>query len=68
MSDLVTVIVNCRRGGELIATYPLSYAKTLGPSLPPTPESLIEEAKMNLSNQRLARPPFEDIQFQVVRQ
>ena len=55
-------------GGELIAAYPLSYAKTLAPSLPPTRESLIEEAKMNLSNERLARPPFEDIRFQIVPQ
>jgi hypothetical protein len=67
MSDLVTVTVNCRRDGKLIAAYPISYAVTLGPSAPPSRESFIAEAKANLTNEGLARPPYEGIQFEVVR-
>jgi hypothetical protein len=36
MSGMVTKIVECVRNGEVIASYPLSYGKTLGPSAPPS--------------------------------
>ena len=67
MSSLVTVFVNCRRAGKLIASYPLSYGVTAGPSVPPSSDMFIAEAKMNLTNERLARPPYDDIQFEIVR-
>jgi hypothetical protein len=67
MSDLVTVIVKCRRGKELIASYPLSYARTIGPSSPPPTETFVAEAKSNLTTEGLAFPPYEGIKFEVVR-
>ena len=53
MSGMVTKIVECVRNGEVIASYPLSYGKTLGPSAPPSTGALIEEAKK--PNQRRFR-------------
>ena len=68
MSDIVPVVVNCRRDGKLLAAYQLGYAVTLGPSALPSRETFISEAKMNLTNQGLAFPPYTGIQFEVVRQ
>ena len=64
MNDLVTKIVDCVRDGEVIASYPFSWARTLGPSSPP-PKELIDEAKSNLSIERKAAPPFEGITFEI---
>jgi hypothetical protein len=68
MSDLVQVSVECWRGGKLLASYSMEYVVTLGaPATTPT-ESFISEAKTNLSNERLAQPPFDDIQFKLVHE
>jgi hypothetical protein len=67
MSGVVPVIVNCRRDGKLIASYPMGYGETAGPSAPPSHESFINEAKTALTNDGLARPPYTGIQFEIVR-
>lgn len=68
MSDLVMNIVNCLgRDGKLIAAYQLPHAKTHDPSVPPSSESLIADAKTNLTNEGLARPPYDGIKFDIVR-
>jgi hypothetical protein len=64
---VVPVIINCRRAGKLIKSYEMGYGETLGPSTPPSDESFINEAKTALTNDGLARPPYADIQFEVVR-
>jgi hypothetical protein len=65
--DVVTKIVDCLRSGEVIASYPLSYGITLGPSSPPSSGALIEESKTNLINQRIVKPPFDfaEIEFKI---
>jgi hypothetical protein len=67
MSGMVTKIVECVRNGEVIASYPLSYGKTLGPSAPPSTGALIEEAKKNLINEGIVKPPFDftEIEFKI---
>jgi hypothetical protein len=65
MNDLVTKIVDCMRDGKVIASYPLSWARTRGPSPPPPRKKLIDEAKSNLSVERKAAPPFEGITFEI---
>lgn len=56
MSGVVTKIVDCIRDGTVIASYPLSYGVTLGPSAPP---DLIKEARESLIYQGLVKPPFD---------
>ena len=65
MADLVTKIVDCVRVRDqnIIASYPLSYALTLGPSSPPPREKLIADAKENLARQGLAYSPFVGVIF-----
>jgi hypothetical protein len=64
MSGTVTKIVDCLRNGEVIASYPLSYGITLGPSAQP---DLIKEARESLVNQGLVKPPFDftGIEFRI---
>lgn len=65
MSDTVTKVVYCLRDSKVIASYLLSWARAVGPSSPPPVEKLVEEAKVNLSNEGLASPPFEEITFEI---
>jgi hypothetical protein len=65
MNDLVTKVVYCLRDGAVIASYPLSSARTVRPSSPPSGETLIKEAKTNLSTEGKASPPFEGITFEI---
>ncbi len=68
MSDLITYLVDCKRRGELLATYELSQAETVaGPPPQPTREALEREAKENLAQQGLAFPPFDGITFHIRR-
>ena len=64
MSGTVTKIVDCVRNGEVIASCPLSYGITLGPSAQP---DLIKEAKESLINQGLVKPSFDftGIEFKI---
>jgi hypothetical protein len=63
--DMKKVFVNCRKDGKIIASYELGYGITLGLSAAPTRQQAIEEAKVNLSNERIAIPPFAGIEFDV---
>lgn len=58
MSGMVTKIVECVRNGEVIASYPLSYGKTMGPSAPPSTGVLIQGAKQNLINEGFVKTPI----------
>jgi hypothetical protein len=59
--------VDCILGARLIATYEFGLPRALGPTLAPTDEQLIQEAKLNLSNEHKAQPPFVGIDFRVRR-
>lgn len=65
MSSLKQVFVECVRDGQVIASYSFGYAETLGPSMPPSHQSLIAEAKTNLTNQAIAYPPYAGIEFKI---
>jgi len=67
MLDVVPAIIHCLRGGKLIKSYEMGYGETLRPSVPPSDESFINEAKSALTTDGLARPPYAGIQFRVVR-
>ena len=58
MKGDTTIYVDCLRSGELIRTYDFLCPATLGPSAPSADEQLVAQAKENLSNERLAAPPF----------
>lgn len=62
-----TIFVDCIREGTLIRTYDFLCPGTVGPTAPPSDEELIRGAKENLSNERLASPPFDQIIFVVRR-
>jgi hypothetical protein len=66
MSDLIRYLVDCKRGGKLLATYEFAQAETAaGPPPQPTRESLEKDAKANLIQQGLAFPPFDGITFHI---
>jgi hypothetical protein len=65
MSSSKQVFVDCVRDGQVIASYDFGYAETLGPSMPPSHQSLIAEAKSNLTSQAIAHPPYAEIEFKV---
>jgi hypothetical protein len=65
MSEPKTAVVECIRDGRVIATYSLGIPKTAGPSSPPSKAEIEKEAKLSLSNEGLASPPFEGITFKV---
>jgi len=68
MSGDDTRFVDCMRDGELIRTYDLLCpASQAGPPVLPPDEYFIEQGKTNLSNERLAAPPFAEIKFVVRR-
>jgi hypothetical protein len=63
--SLKQVFVDCVRDEQVIASYPFGYGETLGPSIPPSRQSLIAEAKTNLTNQAIAYPLYTGIEFKV---
>ena len=66
--DLVTYVVDCKRSGELLASYAFSQVETAaGPPPPPSRESLEKDAKENLSQEGLAFPPYDGITFHIRR-
>jgi hypothetical protein len=65
MSSLKQVFVDCMRDGRVIASYAFGYGETAGPSMPPSHQSLITEAKTNLTDQAIAYPPYAGIEFNV---
>lgn len=60
------VIVECRRDGKLIARYPLGVPDSLVLAAYIDRQKLIEEVKHNLSNDRLAFPPYDGVTFDVM--
>jgi len=58
-------LVHCRRNGESIQTYEFGLPDTLGLRVPPSEKELIDQAKSNLTTERLAFPPWADIEFEV---
>ena len=65
MSDVKKILVDCRRNGESIRVYDFGWPIGMVPGPPPDRNSLIDEAKSNLTTERLAFPPWEDIEFEV---
>ena len=60
------VFVECRRRGELIATYDFGFPATLAaPPEMPNQEQLVDQAKDNLTNESRAFPPYDDIEFRI---
>jgi len=60
------VFVDCCRRGELIASYEYGFPASMGaPPATPDREQLIDQAKEQLTNNRLAFPPYDDITFRI---
>jgi hypothetical protein len=68
MSGDITIFVDCMHDGKLVRTYDfLCPANLAGPPVLPSDEYFIEKTKTNLSNERLAAPPFSGIKFVIRR-
>ncbi len=67
MKDGTAAYVDCFRDGKLIRTYDFLCPVGQVPTARTPDEVLIQEAKNNLSNERLANPPFTSITFKVRR-
>jgi hypothetical protein len=59
------MVVDCFLNGQIIASYDFTHGTTLAPASPPTKERLIEEAKLNMIDMNIAKPPFFGIEFEV---
>ena len=59
------IIVECRRGSELIATCEYGSPIPMVPGILPDGSDLKSEAQSQLTNDRLAFPPYDDISFLV---
>ena len=59
------VFVDCVRDGQVIASYDFGVPEAQLPSMPPSNQSLISEAKTNLTNLGVAFPPYVGIEFNV---
>lgn len=66
-SDLKTVWVHCYKGRDtLLRSYDFGVAVPLTGELKlPTREHLESQAKTNLTNERLAFPPYDGIKFKI---
>ncbi len=64
MSSLKQVFVDCVRDKQVIASYDFAYAETTPPTRP-SHQSLIAEAKTNITNQGIAFLPYAEIEFKV---
>jgi hypothetical protein len=61
------VFVKCWRGGKLLATYDSLVAETLAGTLVlPDRDTLILQAKDNLTTLGHAFPPYDDIRFDII--
>jgi hypothetical protein len=61
---MATAYVKCLKDGEELITYDFGYADNFGVAKP-THESLVNEAKSQLTTDRLAFPPYDDVTFRV---
>ncbi len=57
--------VDCWGGGKIIATYDFGLPQAILPGKSPDNAELIEEARSQLTNDRLAFPPYDGITFKV---
>ena len=59
------LIVECWKDGEILAAYPFIIPPSLG--APPVfdPEELVAEAKVYLTNEGKALPPYQGIEFKI---
>jgi len=62
-----TIWVHCYKGGTLLRSYDFGVPETLNDAAVrmPTKESLEDQAKTNLTNERLAGPPYDEIRFEI---
>jgi hypothetical protein len=65
MSDVLQVLVDCIRDGKIIASYQLGIPGSLIFDPVIDRPKLEYEAKGNLSNDRLAFPPYAGITFNI---
>lgn len=65
--QLKKIYVDCYRDDSVIASYPFAYSQLPVPFLLPSDQDLIDQAKVNLSNERHAAPPYAEIRFVVRR-
>ena len=65
MTPVKQIKVICRRDGDVIAEYFFGYAQAIEPGPLPERNELIGEAKVNLTNERIARPPYDNVTFDV---
>jgi hypothetical protein len=68
MRDDITVFVDCLRDDKVIRTYDFLCSASLAaaPVVPPNAH-IIEQAKTNLTNERLAVPPYAGMTFRIRR-
>lgn len=68
MRDDITIFVDCSRDGNVIRTYDfLCPASSAAPPVLPPSDHFIEQAKTNLTNERLAVPPYAGMTFKIRR-
>jgi hypothetical protein len=60
------VHVKCWRGGQLLADYEFLVPGSAASPPIPDRDMLIAEAQSNLTNERLAGPPYDGIRFEIV--
>jgi len=60
-----SAFVDCRRNGQSIRTYDFGLPESLGLTVPPSRQTVIDQAKSNLTTEGLAFPPWADIEFEV---
>jgi hypothetical protein len=66
MTAEIRYLVDCKRGGRLLATCEFAQMITLaGPPPQPDRGSLEMQAKDNLAEERLAVPPFDGVTFHI---
>lgn len=59
------VFIDCLKHGKVIASYPIGIPIALLPGAPPDTKKLEEEAKSQLTTDRIAFPPYEGITCQM---
>ena len=64
--SLKVIRVHCKQGGKTIRSYDFGYAETAVPSNLPDREAIIADAKNNLVQERIAFPPYDGIEFEVI--
>jgi len=61
------IFVDCFRNGRLLVSYEFGEPVGLIPGKPASDESLRDEAKSNLTSDRIALPPYDGFTFNIRR-